>query len=1276
VTAKAPSQGFFLVAAILFAVKFTADAQTHQVTVSNEFADTVLFRDPSMTLHTVYEPSSVNLKVLTSADIDQDNDNDLVAGWGNSIDITWIENDGGAGTNWIVHELASPLFYEIQALSVADLDDDEDLDIVGGGRGNASMVWFENLAGDGTTWDSHLIATGFHEPRSIATADMDCDGDIDIVGAAGGTYNVRWWENVAGNGTTWVEHGIDKFITSVDMTVFDIDADSDPDVFAFAEHHGSLVWWENEDGQGRSWSKFFIDPVVDRPQDIQVCDMDGDGDGDVLGGQSGSRSIAWWENLDGTGTSWAVHAVTSDFGNVISVFGADLDGDKDMDVLGSALSRKAMWWENLDGGGREWGSHELAGGRNLVFALSGDDLNGDGTNDVLAGWNSSRVLWWDNHVDIQAHFGPGLSMKQVLQGSNLIAGTDSIVEINDYTQQVCTGWTVTGGAPLLGNGSRTVSFPITNDTTITFHWKTQVLLETGISGPGSVDPAAGWVDGGTSVVLTASANHGASQFAGWTGDVPAAQSNDNPLVLLMDAHRSVTALFTAPVWNVTVTNLFSSSFVQADPMLEKLRVVGGLDFTASLRHGDVDEDGDLDLIGGIGVGFGLAPSSSMVWYENLTGNAMQWIPHGVENVGPRVSAFAADVDKDGDKDIIAAERRWNTIAWWENRDGKGKKWAYRYIADSLVANFGMHAADFDTDGDVDIVVSDGSTLQVSLLENDGVGSNWNEHVIGDFTNFAYLGAGDVNSDSHLDLVITVPFEDGLWWWENVDGKATNWVERLVSNSILTPRGTTVGDIDGDGDMDIAAGSSGGNSIEWFENIDEDLGIWKRNLVDTNFTAYSLQIADLDGDGDGDVVANDFGLDAVAWWENANQVGTQWRKHSIANNVITFEVHTADLDDDNDEDLLWAEFNGTSFWWWRNRLESRVVLEPPLSTMSVPAGINLAAISADPAVGNNFTQWACIGWSRSGSDPGTGVTCNTGPFALTNEAIVAFEWETQYRVDTTAIGPGNMIPGDPWIPSGSVQVITGTPHPYAQFLSFSGDTNSAAISSNEITVTMGGFREVQGRFLADSTADGIPHWWLAQHGWTNDFDDALGLDTDADQLTTGQEWEAGTNPTNAASVVRILEMSSTAGGGVSLRFSSTPGRTYFLFSSAAVESGEWLPVPGFPAAGVVATGSTTTVHFESTSNRRYYRLGVKNLLRIMDLQPAPGETMAITFNAVPWDVYGVTAAPDPPGQVWMKQARTLHPDLPFSEIPVTPTSSVTTVIVESIEWDRVFRIEKE
>ncbi|MDA1257108.1 MAG: SUMF1/EgtB/PvdO family nonheme iron enzyme [Chloroflexi bacterium] len=123
--------------------------------------------------------------------------------------------------------------------------------------------------------------------------------------------------------------------------------------------------------------------------------------------------------------------------------------------------------------------------------------------------------------------------------------------LNGSTQFVLTGWSGTGSIPTSGPGTN-VPFTITNSSSITWNWITNVLLDVETNGNGSVDVTDSFVSLGSNVTLTATSGVG-SIFTNWTGEVPPASATNNPLLLTMDQARAVTANFEIVSFTISST---------------------------------------------------------------------------------------------------------------------------------------------------------------------------------------------------------------------------------------------------------------------------------------------------------------------------------------------------------------------------------------------------------------------------------------------------------------------------------------------------------------------------------------------------------------------------------------------------------------------------------------------------------------------------------------------------------------------------------------------------
>ena len=122
------------------------------------------------------------------------------------------------------------------------------------------------------------------------------------------------------------------------MYAVDVDGDGDVDVLSASQNDDTIGWYENVDGAGASWTTHRIDeiPGADHAQTVFAIDMDLDGDIDVLSASYLDDTVAWYENMDGSGTSWGYYPISTTANGAWGVFAIDVDGDGDVDVLSAS----------------------------------------------------------------------------------------------------------------------------------------------------------------------------------------------------------------------------------------------------------------------------------------------------------------------------------------------------------------------------------------------------------------------------------------------------------------------------------------------------------------------------------------------------------------------------------------------------------------------------------------------------------------------------------------------------------------------------------------------------------------------------------------------------------------------------------------------------------------------------------------------------------------------------------------------------------------------------
>ena len=296
---------------------------------------------------------------------------------------------------------------------------------------------------------------------------------------------------------------------------------------------------------------------------------------------------------------------------------------------------------------------------------------------------------------------------------------------------------------------------------------------------------------------------------------------------------------------------------------------------------------------------------------------------------PQISHLeAVDLDQDGLLDVAVCDCESNKVSWIRQHPvGTFQEYV---CADDLVAPAHVHATDFDQDGDLDLAVAVLGLLfpcndpvgSVVILENNG-DMTFRKHVVVErIARVSDVRTGDLDGDGDLDLAAAqFGYDDG----------ETRWIENLggweFANHILQefsgPIHCEITDADGDGDQDIITLVS----QEW-EQIYLFEGNGKGNFQphqifgsdNEDFGSSGISLCDLDQDGDEDILyTNGDAFDylppvprswhGVQWLENVGNL--EFRVTRIAD--FHGAVNARELDFDHDGDLDLVVVSAYNFW---------------------------------------------------------------------------------------------------------------------------------------------------------------------------------------------------------------------------------------------------------------------------------------------------------------------------------------------------------------------------
>ncbi len=731
------------------------------------------------------------------------------------------------------------------ACATLDLDTDGDIDL-------QDFARFQNAFGvtHGRMLTSPTFIAGVTQ-SSMDIGDLDGDGDLDIALGSSGRVTVMM-NNSSGNVTLYSDRV--SYFTGVgtsSVVMGDLNGDGYLDLATanpgtIPDYIGTVSVFMNFGDGTFAENVIYSGGVASRS--IAIGDIDNDGDLDLAVANSNlypeylSTVSVLMNQGDGTFADEVSYNSGPDSSSIVL---GDLDSDGDLDIAvansGYAPDRFGSVSVLMNDGNGTFADDVLYDTGEYSRSVAIGDFDRDGDLDLAVG---NR---YDDDISVLLNLGDGTFADEVRyivgEGPTTVLTAD--VDGDENLDLVVTVLHSDDISVLMNYGDGLFANAVSYET----RNSPRSAAVGDVDGDGDIDFVVG-IDFGILVLP----NHGDGVFDGaFVSDVTYETGDSPQSVAIGDMNGDGNA--DLAVANI-VSNDVSILLNYGDGTLADDVTYGVGDNPLSVAVGDLDGDGDLD----IAVANGIGDNVSVL----LNRGDATFADDETYATGKPSSVVIGDLDGDGDLDLVVANGGANI--WGEDGDvsvllnhGDGT------FADNVRYGTGSRPltvaiGDLDSDGDIDLAVTNENGFNVSVLLNNGDGT-FADDVLYETSFFpGSVAIGDLDVDGDLDLAVSSAWGGGITVLLNI-GDGT-FADLVYAGGGGSPDTVVIGDMDGDADPDLIMTNLGSEIVSVLLNNGD--GTFATDLrYSVGELLSSVAIGDLDGDGDLDLVLTNESNDNVS-----------------------------------------------------------------------------------------------------------------------------------------------------------------------------------------------------------------------------------------------------------------------------------------------------------------------------------------------------------------------------------------------------------------------------